>query len=533
MWFVVKTPFGEEERSKDLVLSKIHLVRDAYIPMQQIASKNALGLKTFTQKPLLNGYMFVDLRVEIDETAATDEERSFSQKVWSKLKKSVTARGYFFYRDSETKKIDFLPNIRFLSSSYKNTIPELFITQSHIPDCDMIPFIRYQESEKDEFLDKVEILDKSFEALTQEHDTVRVVSGPLKDVVGAIVQKRQEGNKKYKDRHLEVRFGKCMCISYPNIRRFDMVVIREAKESARTRELRLWQEADYLIGLLQRNGFPKDADKAKDAPAFLKEKVDEIREDIKDFRTNNIKKGHPESVYELLGSLKKELKSEELVRRLFYFANDLPLNVSGSNNNEVYKRYIPHFPIRPFLTPAEGEETYHKAQVVEHHDHGFKELIIPINLKPYFVAIEDEDKDSYDYNAHVAVFPVGEHPGQMIVSWGHFYETYASLDQQQKKGFLEDLKLRGYDKMYALLTAGHPKDDAQDSQSAQITFGKVNGIGGFSLNYATGEDIVLTAQKLVNAVAPAAVEFWQRERLRNWRILLQQSVFVRKQLPRS
>ena len=519
MWFVVKTPFGEEEKSKDLVLSKIPLVRDAYIPMQQIACKNALGLKTFTQKPLLNGYIFVDLRVEIDKTAETDEEKSFSDKVWSKLKKGVTARGFFFYRDSETKKVEFLPSIRFLSSNYKNTIPEMFIVQSHIPDNDMIPFIRYQESEKDEFLDKVEILDKSFEALAKEHDTVRVISGPLKDVVGAIVQKRQVGNKRFKDHHLEVRFGKSMCVSYPNIRRFNMVVIREAKEGAKTRELRLWQEANYLIGLLQRNGHPDDA------PVVLEEKIDEIRDGI-----NGIKKGKdenrkekPHTVYELLENLKKDLKSEELVRRLFYFANDLPVNASGSNKKEIYERYIPKFPIRPFLTPADDEETYGAPQAIEHSD--FKEWIIPINLKPYFVALEDEDKESYDFNAHVAVFPTGK----MIVSWGHFYEAYASLDQQQKDGFQEDLKLKGYDKMYALLTTSHPVDDAQ---SPQITFDNVGGIGGFTIDYAEGDDIAATAQRLVSAVAPVAVEFWQRERLRNWRILLQQSVFIRKQSPR-
>lgn len=545
MWFVVKTPFGEEEQSKDLVLSRIPLVRDAYVPMQQVACKNAIGLQTFTQKPLLSGYLFVDLRAEADPSEAVEEE-SFSQKVWSRLKSGVTARGYFFYRDPETQNIDFLPGIRFLSGNYKETTPELFIAQSYIPDADMLPFIRYQETEKDAFLDKIEILDKSFESLAREHDTVRVISGPLKDVLGAIVQKRQEGNKRHKDHHLEVRFGRSMCISYPNIRRFNMVVVREAKEGARTRELRLWQEACHLMGLLQRSHH------ADDAPAFLEKTVDRIRRE------------QQESVAELLKRLRHDLQTEELVRRLFYFANDLPLNASGSNKREVFDRYIPHTPIRPFLTPAEGEEDSDAVPSIAHRD--FEELILPINLRPYFVGLDTDDRESYAYNAHVALFATGDHAGRLVVSWGRFYDAYASLSQPQKEGFLDDLQQKGYDRMHALLTLGHPCGEASSAQDArlatsaqdacltssaqdaclamsaqglhsapsqQITFSNVGTIGGFATHISAGESPTQAARRLVSAAAPAAVEFWQRERLRNWRQLLQQSVFVRRQDARA
>lgn len=504
MWFVVKTISGQENAVKDNLLRKVPIVSQVYLPMQYTSYRNRQGKLLYHPHPLISGYLFVDLSVYVTPQSVVRYDADFNQLVWNQLKKNITPRGYFFYRlrVDDSDETLHLHGTRLLSDDPEKTFPADFIRKSLIPDEDMNPFMQFNGS-TEYISEETQIIGESFEKLARVNDTVRIVTGPMAGATGVVVSKGQKSKgKNFKDRHLEVRLGNSLCVSYSNIRRFDMVIVREAQFGEKGRDPRLWHEVDYFIGLLQRTGH------VNDAPAYL-------------FRTLNwIHNRQKVSLKETMERIKTVVAGDDDRDRLFRLAGDLPFGSGGAK--EVLATYVPSIPIRPFLTPAEGDDIYNKVEEVAHKD--FKELIIPINLKDVFVAgFHDNDSevsrqpDDYAYNAHVAVFP----DGRAVVSWGRFFDEYAAMDDDRRKGFLADLDKKGYSHLFSLLSTGHPLDNPD---SPLISFQKVNGIGGFSIPVIGRQRDA--AQFLVDAVAPAAVEMWQKERLRNWRRLLQQYVFI-------
>lgn len=507
MWFVVRTTSGKEESAKEALLAKVPIVSEVYLPKKMTSYRNKQGRLLYHPQPLVSGYLFVNLNVWLNPKKEIESEYDFNQRVWNQLKKNVSHRGYFFYKANDAG--DILPVVhgtRLLSENPENTFPSDFIKKSFIRDKDMTPFLRFNGGT--EFInEEIQIIGESFEKVARANDIVRIVTGPMAGATGVVVSKKQTSKgKNFKDRHLEVRLGNSLCVSYSNIRRFDMVIVREAQEGEKSREPRLWYEIDHFIGLLQSKGH------VDDAVTFLRKTLTWLHNKQK------------ESLKDTIAKIEKTVEGEDDQRRLLKLVNDIPFK-SGSAK-ETLDLYLYDCPIRPFITPSEEENRSEEIIKVQHEK--FKEYIIPINLKDeFFQNVLEPDEEylsgSYDYNAHVAIFTKGDFAGHAIVSWGRFYDEYASLFEDKRQAFIEDLKKKNYLKIHALLDSGH---QLNNPKSPKITFCKGGGIGGFSLVVRGKQEEA--AKELVRIVAPAAVEFWQKERLRNWRKLIQQYVLIHK-----
>lgn len=509
MWFVVKTISGEEKTTKKELLKKVPIVSNVYLPIQ-ITHQSVNGKRVERKIPLISGFLFVELRIFLNPGKESPTPEDFRQRIWNQLKKNVTHRGYFFYKDDGCEEPKFIGKARMLSDNPDSTCPDDFIWKSYIRDADMNPFIRYN-GDPDIVTEDVRIVGVSFDKLARLNDVVRVVSGPMAGATGVVVSKKQRAKGKYfKDRHLEVRLGNGMCVSYPNIRKFDMVIVREAKEGENSRDSRLWHETDHFIGILQRK------DHVDDAPKELRQLLSWIH-----YRQK-------ESLKDVIDKIKETIDTEDDRTRLFSLVNAIPFN-TGSAKDIIDKYVSEDSIIRPFLTPAEGEENFVEIQELQHET--FRELIIPINLKDCFLSIfnetgtiiDNEDlKDcDYQYNAHVAIVDSGESK-LAAVSWGGFYDAYEALSSEGKSMFKKDLKQKGYKQTFALFSTGTQKDDKEGL--LHVSFQDTGGIKGFSTEVKSDE--IDTAKKLVRAVAPSAVEFWQKERLRNWRKLVQRFVLI-------
>lgn len=512
MWFAVKTVSGEEENISRLIVSHIALVRDAFVPKQNRVTKDPQGKQRFHIAPLISGILFADFRIDISEEAVRSEGGDLSAAIWGRINRNVTPRGYFCYRDERTGEFRQIPGAHLLSGDPKTASPDKFIWESRIPDADMEVFQSFL-NEATVASEDVQIVCRSFHKLAREGDTVRVMTGPWAGVEGVVVQKASKRDGNAKDRHLEVRFGNSYCLSLANVRRFDLAIVRKAQEGDKARTYRLWREADSLTAMLQRTDLHRD-----DAPQTLRDIVATV---VHKQRT---------AMDEALRTIQSIAANDEEARRLYTFATSLP-SIKHQTTEQTVAQYIPDYPIRAFLTPATGDEAFTDIQTLPHRD--FKELIVPVNLQPLFLEgyrIEGrEDKPlpkaaaaDYAFNAHVAVFTEGDNAKKAIVSWGTFYDAYAAMGQEQREGFLQDLQQKGYHKAHALFATGHP---IGDTTSPRISFTKIGGIGGFTLVVRGRQQDA--AQALVAAVAPVAVEFWQKERLRSWQQLLLQSVFIR------
>lgn len=500
MWFVVKTTTGKEEPNRDTLLSKVPIVSEVFLPMKMTSCRNKQGKLQYHTHPLISGYLFVDLKVELNSMAKPKTEIDFHRRVWNQLKKNVSPRGYFFYKDDDSDSPKQVAGTRLLSDAPENTCPDDFISKSFIRDEDMNPFMRYNGGS--EFVnDEIQIIGESFEKLARVNDVVRIVTGPMAGATGVVVSKKQKSKgKNYKDRHLEVRLGNSLCVSYSNIRRFDMVIVREAPEGDKAWEPRLWHEVDHFIGLLQAKGH------VDDAPIVLRKTLTWLHN----------KQNEPSSI--VTDKLQKTIDNHEEQTRLLRLARALPFG-SGSAKTTLDK-YVSDCPIRPFLTPAEGDEAFSKVSTLQHDS--FKEYVIPMDLQTTFHP-ESQSTTDYAYNAHVAVFTKGDNAGHAIVSWGRFYDEYVSMPADKRQTFHDDLAKKGYINLLALLTTAHPLGNPQ---SPRITFRKLGAIGGFAIAISGKQEDA--ARTLAHAVAPSAVEFWQKERLRNWRRLIQQSVLIHK-----
>lgn len=507
MWFVVKTHNGQENTIKDILLKSVPIVSEIYLPTYQTSYINSQGQLQYNSLPLIRGYLFVDLRIWLNPQKATGTDEDLYQRIWKQVRKNISYRGYFFYKTDTSQKIIPVNGTHLLSSNPNKTSPAEFIRKSLIPDEDMNLFISYNGSP--EFVNKeFQIIGESFDKLAKVNDTVRIITGPMAGATGVVVERKQKSkDHNYKDRHLEVRLGNSLCVSYSNVRKFDMVIIREAQCGEKGRDSQLWRETDYFIGLLQANGH------ADDAAIVLCELLIKIH-------TNKI-----ESLEQISKEMELPCGYKMDTNRLIKLANDIPFY--DANTKEILNQYVTPYPIRPFLTPYEDAGQCETTQSVQHKE--FRELIIPVKLKtlfepsasgPEYRHLEAND-NYYTYNAHVAIYTNGKDSEHAIVSWGKFYDDYASMSESVKQAFHNDLERRGYIQLHSLLTTGHPYNNPKTSF---ISFRKIGNIGGFSLVIKGKQEDA--AKELVEAVAPAAVEFWQKERLRNWRKLIQRFVLI-------
>ncbi len=520
MWLAVKNQGQKkEEACKSILISKISQVNDVYLPYIHRVFKDKSGKTHRRYELAAKGYMFVN--VAVTDTYDSNNKRDI-QAIWKQLKSFITPSGYFYWYEQETTDgrivtVRKTEPIHLLSSNPKTVTPEQLIGHSLIPERAMEYFRNFNEQSLGGPVDAF-LVNESFNNMARVNDIVHIVSGPLAGEEGIIVQEYDGNNRK--DRRLVARFGNSMTVHYPNIRKYNMVVVREAVSGDKAREPRLWYLIDRMIGILQANG-NDNVDKATGNLRALLRNINKLPEKDTEGKmriiNNAIKTG-------------EDAQANENRRLLFLLANIFPPS-SNPNFESLLMEYIPDMTIRPFLTPAYNVSPLGKLYklVVNHKD--FEEHIIQVNLEKTFKkplgadtasAVPPYNKESFIYDAHVAVFDQGNEQKKAVVSWGGFYDKYDSLNENDKKDFIEDLARKDYTHLHSLLSTGFPLGETKHSW--KISFDKTERIGGFSITFSSNPDEAISY--LISSAAKAAVEMWQGTRLRIWRQLVQRFVLI-------
>ena len=197
---------------------------------------NSKGEERFRFRPLIYGLLFIK----------ADSIKS--------LKKILSPWGYFVYEDiarsletGEQQKKMLVSSAHLLCKDVKDVGLDDIIKTATIPDEDMEHFIYFSDKMADG-IEGLSIVDKRYDDLILENDTIRILSGPLAGWVGVVKQIKSKGKK---DRHLFVRFGNNRCLNISNIRQYDMQVEHEATKGPKAEAVGVWRAIDQMIGYLQ------------------------------------------------------------------------------------------------------------------------------------------------------------------------------------------------------------------------------------------------------------------------------------------
>lgn len=519
MWLAVKNQGQKsEEDYKVVLMDKISQIKDVYLPYIHRVFKDKNGKTHRRYELAIKGYMFVN--VDATETRDSNGKRDL-QGIWKQLSAFITPGGYLYWYEKEnngdrTLSARRTEPVRLLSPDPKTATPDQLISHSLIPQSAMEYFRCFNEQSLGGWADAF-LVNESFNKMARVNDTVRIISGPLAGQEGVIVQEDDGNNRK--DRRLVAKFGNSMTVHYPNIRKYNMVVVREATAGDKAKESRLWYIIDRIIGILQAQA-PDHADEAPRTLRTLLKHINGLPADDNEGKMRVIQ-----------DAIKAEgdPQAKENRRLLFLLSGILP-PTTNPNFNNLLAEYIPDTRIRPFLTPAHTANPANprNGRTISHKD--FTEHILPVNLEKAFkepldTGIPSPDHDpgeSFAYDAHVAVFDLGGGRSKAVVPWGGFYDKYATLTESEKEDFAADLARKGYTHLHALLSTGHPSEPA--APTPPITFDQTKGVGGFSITFSNQADEAIS--QLVDHAAHAAVEMWQGTRLRVWRQLAQRFVLI-------
>lgn len=521
MWFIIQTVTSGENKS--IAFLKEHypeVISDYYFPLGRKIYRNEEGSEKVRFMPLLSGLFFI---------------RTENRKA---LERNLSHHGYFEYvgydidrNTGETVERTFFTRARLLCADRENYTLREIIDLARIPDADMERFIYYNEQIAED-IQGLSIVDKSYDDLILENDTIRILNGPLKGWVGVVKQIKKNGKK---DRHFLVRFGNNRCLNISNIRQYDIQVEHEATRGAKSEAVGVWRAIDQLIGYLQfRN--PEE-----DAAATLRRLFEDYQKKLKLHRGRN----QTDKAYSIQKSTLEEAQKKEVLDHIdeamhpnfrilaAYFKTD------NATMWDALNELIPDVLLRPFLTPSTGIPISAGQEYAAFWHNGIVELVLRCHLRDFFRSKEYEaDKfnpvfdEDYEYDAHIALLPNGDGRVKAITSWGAFYEKYAMQNEEERQKFLLDLENRKYPRLLHLLTQN------------RYRFEKVGQIGGFSmdLDIPYTEDIQEMARKAVvllqssdgdepgfiSQTTAAAVEMWQGARLLMWRQLLQRYVLLHK-----
>lgn len=518
MWFIVNTDKFQEQKTKEF-LEKTYpgIVKFVYLPKCRTKYVNAQGEERFRFRPLIYGLLFI---------------KADSIKV---LKKILTPWGYFVYEDfirsletGELQKEKLVSSAHLLCKDVKNLSTDDIVKTATIPDEDMEHFIYFSDKVADG-IEGLSIVDKRYDDLIQENDTVRIFSGPLAGWVGVVKQIKNKGKK---DRHLFVRFGNNLCLSFSNVRQYDMQVEHEATKGPKAEAVGVWRAIDQMVGYLQAKQPSENAyqtlrtlflDYQKRLPVYRNKSMSDLAYE------NKKEKSTVAQQQKVLDQIDKRMRNNFRVLSNYLKAGEITLE-------KWLKDLIPDAPLRPFLTPTSGAIIPEGHDYTVLHHQGITELILRCNLRDVFqdkggvktdknTTVFDED---YEYYAHFALVNTDGGKVKAICSWGGFYDYYASQSSQEQEAFLRDLESKKYPRLLYLLT------------QSEYRFEKVNGIGGFSIEtdieYTNDIDAMAKAvakafniqDSTFNILVSAAVEIWKGTRLLVWRQLLQRYVLLHK-----
>ena len=517
MWFIVNTNKFQEQKTKEFLENTYPgIVKFVYLPKCRMKYVNAKGEERFRFRPLIYGLLFI----KADSIKA--------------LKRILTYWGYFVYegtsRNMETgeqRKKMLVSTAHLLCKDVKDLDKEAIIKTATIPDEDMEHFIYFSDKMADG-IEGLSIVDKRYDDLIQENDTIRILSGPLAGWVGVVKQVKSKGKK---DRHLFVRFGNNHCLNVSNVRQYDMQIEHEATKGPKAEAVGVWRAIDQMIGYLQAKQPSENAYKTlRDLFCDYQKRLSVYRNRrMTDLAYNNKKEEKTVAQQQkVLGQIDDSMRNNFRILSNNFQAGEITLE-------KWLNELIPDAALRPFLTPTSGITIPQGQDYAVLHHNGITELILRCNLRDVF---QDKDNESdkstmvfdedYEYYAHFALLNTDGDKVKAICSWGIFYDYYASQSSKEQEAFLGDLKSKKYSHLHYLLT------------ESEYKFEKVNGIGGFSIetdvDYTTDiEDLgkrtyeFFTKQpSLLPQLTSAAVEIWKGTRLLVWRQLLQRYVLLHK-----
>ncbi len=518
MWFIVNTDkFKEQETKEFLEETYPGIVKYVYLPNCRKKYFNANGEERFRFKPLIHGLLFI----KADSPAA--------------LKDILSPWGYFVYEKEVRSLADTggLTNRKFVSRAHllcknvKDMSQDAMIRTATVPDEDMDRFIFFNNKIA-EGIEGLTIVDKRYSDLILVNDTVRILSGPMAGWVGVVKQIKSKGKK---DRHLLLRFGSDHCLSFSNIRQYDIQVEHEATKGPKAEAVGAWRAIDQMIGHLQAQR-PYDNAYATLRKLFL------------DYQKRQTVQRAP-GLSAVEHANRKDVKTEAWQEQVLS-----QMDASMRSNFRILSRYcqagektlelwlnelMPDATLRPFLTPTSGVAipTGKDYAILPHN--GIIELILRCNLREYFqrqqfeadepASASDED---YEYYAHFALLRTETGKIKAICSWGGFYDYYASQSREEKEKFHADLASKYYPHLLYLLT------------QSDFEFEKISGIPGFSIetdiDYTTdleelgrkANEFFTLRSSLFTQLVSATVEIWQGTRLLVWRQLLQRYVLLHK-----
>ena len=515
MWFIVNTNKFQEQKTKEFLENTYPgIVKYVYLPKCRMKYINVKGEERFSFRPLIYGLLFIK----------ADSIKS--------LKKILSPWGYFVYEDiarsletGEQQKKMLVSSAHLLCKDVKEFGQEAIIKTATIPDEDMEHFIYFSDKMADG-IEGLSIVDKRYDDLILENDTIRILSGPLAGWVGVVKQVKKKGKK---DRHLFVRFGDNRCLNISNIRQYDMQVEHEATKGAKAEAVGVWRAIDQMIGYFQAKQPSENAyNTLRNLFLNYQKRLSVYRNRrMTDLAYSNKKEEKVVAQQQkVLVQIDERMRNNFRVLSNYFQAGEITLE-------KWLNELIPDAALRPFLTPTCGITIPQGQDYTVLHHNGITELILRCNLRDVFQDNESDKSttvfdEDYEYYAHFALLNTDSGKVKLICSWGGFYDYYVSQSDKEQEAFLEDLETKRYPRLHYLLTQSGYK------------FEKVNGIGGFSIK--TDVDYTMDVEELGrrihefftkhSALLPqltsAAVEIWKGTRLLVWRQLLQRYVLLHK-----
>lgn len=555
MWYIVKTDFyKEQEAIKDLLL--LDGIEEVYFPQirQELPAIGGTTEKPVRFRPVISGVLFVYAK---------------GQEL---LEKHLDFRGYFLKEEMVGEGT---------TSSAKHR-PERVIGNAHLFPLESEPerledMLRHAEISDEEIYrykvcveqcaahtEDIKIVGKNYGELLAENDLVLITDGPFVGFTGVIKQVKTGG---VKDRCLFFSLGS-FCVRLSGIRRFGVIIVRESAKGTKAQLPNTWRYIDFLIGKLQASYF---ADTASAALRHILECYNKVKdiEQCQDLLLDeaNRQRSEAESREMALQSVwlrqvgDKELGALKSLRRFFQ-----------SDDNSMALALIdliPDMSLRPFLTPTSGVELPKSKNYILFPHNGFTELIFRVNLKKEFLKAENypslsitdkqegrytedgklkgkmrkerqfklSDKE-YIYYVHVGLRDREDGKGVVaMVNWGEFLHRYVSLKAEEREAFHQDLLVKGYQETHRLL--GERSASIVDDTQTQSGFTcllphiQLEDIWKKYERSQKAKQLPLSLVRnfypvcqLVRSCIPAAVEFWQRQRLLEWRHLVQRYVLL-------
>ena len=569
MWYIIKTDYYKErEAISDLL--QLDSIQDIYFPnprqeRTETDETACCELKTSIFSPVINGILFAYV---------PDSDL---------LKADLNASGYFLRKNKryelEREREQVAGNAHLFSlENYSGSLDDM-LRHAQISDEEIY---RYKVCIEQcaSHTDDIKIIGKDFAELASENDTVMITDGPFMGQTGVIKQVKSHG---VKDRCFFYGLGG-YCVQLSGVRRYGYIVVKESAKGTKAQLPNTWRYIDFLLGKLQASFFADTASAALRHILELYNKVKDVEKcqalllnEAKVQRTEAESRELALQAVWLQQITDDELGALKSLSRFFQSAdNSVAFGLAD---------LIPDMPLRPFLTPTSGVEIPKNTNFVLFPHNGFVELIYRVNLKEEFQKAENypslgiidakegrytEDgklkgkmrkarpfhlsAKEYIYYVHVALRDSEDGKGvTAMVNWGEFAHRYLSLNAEGREAFLADLLAKGYHETHSLLS------EAERRASVDATTGFCQSVSlldegithsGFACNIPDVKLENLMAQyersmkakklpglsvefsipspvlNLIQRCIPSAVELWQRQRLLEWRHLVQRYVLL-------